>query len=334
MILYLLQNNKPIVFSIAKSDILGKNMIEVKNLSKTFGSFEAVKDISFTAKSGQIFGLLGPNGAGKSTTINCISGLVNATSGSLSINNFNITSQAVKAKKSLGIVPQELALYDDLSAHENLVFWGSAYGLSGKALENRIQEVLVDVGLESRQKEPVKQFSGGMKRRLNFACAILHKPSALLLDEPTVGVDPQSREHLLQATIKLKEAGTAVIYTTHYMEEAERLCDELLIMDKGQVIAAGTVEALRQQMGERDLITLKGRYNEEANKQILEDIGAQVLELSHQEVRILIPEASKCLTKVLETVAKIGKVHQVNIQQANLESLFIKLTGRALRDAT
>jgi ABC-2 type transport system ATP-binding protein len=309
-------------------------MIEVKNLSKTFGSFEAVKDISFTAKSGQIFGLLGPNGAGKSTTINCISGLVNATSGSLSINNFNITSQAVKAKKSLGIVPQELALYDDLSAHENLVFWGSAYGLSGKALENRIQEVLVDVGLESRQKEPVKQFSGGMKRRLNFACAILHKPSALLLDEPTVGVDPQSREHLLQATIKLKEAGTAVIYTTHYMEEAERLCDELLIMDKGQVIAAGTVEALRQQMGERDLITLKGRYNEEANKQILEGIGAQVLELSHQEVRILIPEASKCLTKVLETVAKIGKVHQVNIQQANLESLFIKLTGRALRDAT
>ncbi len=308
-------------------------MIEVKNLSKTFGSFEAVKDISFTAKSGQIFGLLGPNGAGKSTTINCISGLVNASSGSVSINNFNIASQAVKAKKSLGIVPQELALYDDLSAHENLVFWGSAYGLSGKVLENRIQQVLVDVGLESRQKEPVKQFSGGMKRRLNFACAILHKPSALLLDEPTVGVDPQSREHLLQATIKLKEAGTAVIYTTHYMEEAERLCDELLIMDKGQVIAAGTVEGLRQQMGERDLITLKGHYNEETNQQILEDIGAQVLELSHQKVRILIPEASKCLTKVLETVAKIGKVHQVNIQQANLESLFIKLTGRALRDA-
>ncbi len=308
-------------------------MIEVKNLSKSFGAFEAVKGISFTASTGQIFGLLGPNGAGKSTTINCISGLVKATSGSVSINNFNIATQAVKAKQSLGIVPQELALYDDLSAHENLSFWGSAYGLSGKTLENRIQEVLLDVGLESRQKEPVKQFSGGMKRRLNFACAILHKPSALLLDEPTVGVDPQSREHLLQATIKLKEAGTAVIYTTHYMEEAERLCDQLLIMDKGQVIAAGTVEALRQQMGERDLITLKGRYQEGANMQLLEDIGAQVLELSHQEVRILIPEASKCLTKVLESVAKIGKVHQVNIQQANLESLFIKLTGRALRDA-
>ncbi len=308
-------------------------MIEIKNLSKTFGTFEAVKDISFTASTGQIFGLLGPNGAGKSTTINCISGLVNATSGSVSINNFNIATQAVKAKQSLGIVPQELALYDDLSAHENLSFWGSAYGLSGKTLENRIQEVLLDVGLESRQKEPVKQFSGGMKRRLNFACAILHKPSALLLDEPTVGVDPQSREHLLQATIKLKEAGTAVIYTTHYMEEAERLCDQLLIMDKGQVIAAGTVEALRQQMGERDLITLKGRYQEGANMQLLEDIGAQVLELSHQEVRILIPEASKCLTQVLKSVAQIGKVHQVNIQQANLESLFIKLTGRALRDA-
>ena len=309
-------------------------MIEVKNLSKKFGSFEAVKNISFTAQSGQIFGLLGPNGAGKSTTINCISGLINATSGSLSINNFNINSQAVKAKKSLGIVPQELALYDDLSAHENLVFWGSAYGLSGKKLERRIQEVLIDVGLESRQKEPVKQFSGGMKRRLNFACAILHKPSALLLDEPTVGVDPQSREHLLQATIKLKEAGTAVIYTTHYMEEAERLCDQLLIMDKGHVIAAGTVEALRQQLGERDLITLKGQYNESANQQVLEAIGAQVLEFSQHEIRVLIREAPKCLTQVLDAVATMGKVHQVNIQQANLESLFIKLTGRALRDGT
>ncbi len=139
-------------------------MIEVKNLSKSFGAFEAVKDISFTASTGQIFGLLGPNGAGKSTTINCISGLVKATSGSVLINNFNIATQAVKAKQSLGIVPQELALYDDLSAHENLAFWGTAYGLSGKILENRIQEVLLDVGLKSRQKEPVKQFSGGMKR--------------------------------------------------------------------------------------------------------------------------------------------------------------------------
>lgn len=172
-------------------------MIEVKQLSKSFGEFKAVDNISFTAKSGEIFGLLGPNGAGKSTTINCISSLVVASDGRVDINGFNITTDEIKAKGSLGLVPQELALYDDLSAHENLVFWGSAYGLGGDELEKRIQEVLKDVGLDTRQKEPVKQFSGGMKRRLNFACAILHKPAALLLDEPTVGVDPQSREHLL-----------------------------------------------------------------------------------------------------------------------------------------
>lgn len=308
-------------------------MIEVSQISKSFGSFVAVDDISFIAKSGEVFGLLGPNGAGKSTTINCISGLVSASNGKININGFNINTDAKKAKESLGLVPQELALYDDLSAHENLVFWGSAYGLGGDVLKNRIQEVLQDVGLETRQKEPVKQFSGGMKRRLNFACAILHKPAALLLDEPTVGVDPQSREHLLQATLKLKEAGTAVIYTTHYMEEAERLCDHLLIMDKGKVIAAGTVDELRQQVGERDLITLLGEYSESNNPNALEDIGAEVLELSTDEIRLLIPEASKCLTRVLEVANSFGKVNQVTIQQANLESLFIKLTGRALRDA-
>ncbi len=309
-------------------------MIEVSQLTKSFGDFKAIDNISFTAKSGEIFGLLGPNGAGKSTAINCISGLVIPNDGRIDINGHNISNQAVKAKQSLGLVPQELALYDDLSAHENLIFWGSAYGLGGKELESRIQEVLKDVGLDTRQKEPVKQFSGGMKRRLNFACAILHKPAALLLDEPTVGVDPQSREHLLQATLKLKEAGTAVIYTTHYMEEAERLCDHLVIMDQGKVIASGSVEQLRQQVGERDLITLLGRYSQLDKQEDIEALGAEVLEYSKSEIRILIPEASKCLTSVLAVANQLGKVNQVNIQQANLESLFIKLTGRALRDAT
>ncbi len=309
-------------------------MIEVKNLIKQFAGITAVDTISFSAKTGEIFGLLGPNGAGKSTAINCISGLLKADDGSVEINGYNTNSDSNKAKSSLGLVPQELALYEDLSAYENLVFWGSAYGLSGEKLESRIQEVLVDVGLETRQKEPVKQFSGGMKRRLNFACAILHKPAALLLDEPTVGVDPQSREHLLHATLKLKHAGTAVIYTTHYMEEAERLCDHLAIMDKGKVIAAGTVEQLRKQVGERDLITLVGNYKNLDNKQQLLDIGAEILEISSEEIRILIPEASTCLTQVLATVESLGQVNQVNIQQANLESLFIKLTGRALRDDT
>ena len=309
-------------------------MIEIKQLSKTYGQFKAVKNISFQAKAGEIFGLLGPNGAGKSTTINCISGLITPTEGSVIINGHNISTDAIKAKGSLGLVPQELALYEDLSAHENLLFWGSAYGLTGDKLEARIQSVLTDVGLESRQKEAVKQFSGGMKRRLNFACAILHKPAALLLDEPTVGVDPQSREHLMQAIIKLKEQGTAVIYTTHYMEEAERLCDNLAIIDQGEIIASGTVDDLRAQVGERDLITIKGQFKQLENKTYIEQLGAEVLEFSENEVRILVAEASKRLSEVLNIIeSHYGSVDQVTLQQANLESLFIKLTGRALRDA-
>ena len=309
-------------------------MIEVSQLSKSYGNSIALDNVSFTAQSGEIFGLLGPNGAGKSTTINCISGLISASQGSVSINGHNIANDASKAKQSLGLVPQDLALYEDLSAHENLVFWGSAYGLSGAVLEQRIQQVLIDVGLESRQKEVVKQFSGGMKRRLNFACAILHKPAALLLDEPTVGVDPQSREHLLQAIINLKQQGTAVIYTTHYMEEAERICDQLAIIDQGKIIAAGTVDDLRVQVGERDLITIKGLFKQLVDKTLLEELTAEVLEFSEDEIRILIADASKRLTEVLNVVEKsYGKVSQVSIQQANLESLFIKLTGRALRDA-
>jgi ABC-2 type transport system ATP-binding protein len=310
-------------------------MIEVKQITKSFGNLNAVDNISFKANAGEIFGLLGPNGAGKSTTINCISGLITANSGSIIINGFNNATDSVNAKKSLGIVPQDLALYEELSAHENLVFWGSAYGLSGSNLENRIQQVLIEVGLETRQKEAVKQFSGGMKRRLNFACSILHKPKALLLDEPTVGVDPQSREHLMQAILKLKDQGTSVIYTTHYMEEAEKLCDRLAIIDHGKVIAAGTSQELRQQVGERDLILIDGLFTNIEENSGFKQFDAEVLEISEGEIKLLVPEASKKLTDILSlTETSFGKVSQVSIQQANLESLFIKLTGRALRDAS
>ena len=308
-------------------------MIEVRGLSKIYGSFQAVNNVNFVAKAGEIFGLLGPNGAGKSTTINCISGLISPTDGSVLINRHNITTDSVKAKQSLGLVPQELALYEDLSAYENLVFWGSAYGLSGNQLQERIQQVLNEVGLETRQKDAVNQFSGGMKRRLNFACAVLHKPAALLLDEPTVGIDPQSREHLMQAILKLKEQGTAVIYTTHYMEEAERLCDNLAIIDKGEIIATGTVDALRSQLGERDLITFQGQFQNPESSE-LESLGAEILEQSENEIRLLINDAPKNLSSVMKSIeSQHGKISNVNLAQANLESLFIKLTGRALRDA-
>ncbi len=303
-------------------------MIKIEGLTKAYGQFMAADAINFTVNAGEIFGLLGPNGAGKSTTINCISGLLKPTEGEVSINGFSVLSQAIDAKSSLGLVPQDLALYEDLSAQENLNFWGQAYGLSGEKLNQRIQTVLQQVGLESRSKDIVNTYSGGMKRRLNFACAILHEPKALLLDEPTVGVDPQSREHLLAAVEALKAQGTAVLYTTHYMEEAERLCDRLAIIDHGKIIATGTVDELRSQMGEKDLITLQGDFAA-VDQSVIADY--ELIEWQAHTVRFMAENAASQLSEILSRF-KSGQIKQTAVQQANLESLFIKLTGRELRD--
>src|SRR5277367_4966116 len=233
-------------------------MIEVAQLRKQYGDFTAVKDVTFTARAGEIFGLLGPNGAGKTTTIGCISSLVTPTSGHVRVNGHDVVRDGLAARRSIGVVPQEIALYDDLSAHENVSYWGGAQGLRGVRLRERIDEVLELTGLLDRAKEPIKQFSGGMKRRLNFACGIVHQPKVLLLDEPTVGVDPQSRVRLLDLVREQAQAGTCVLYTTHYMEEAETLCHRLAIVDHGVVIAAGTLAELRALLGERDLLRLSG----------------------------------------------------------------------------
>ena len=209
-------------------------MIEIEGLHKHYGDLVAVSDVSFTAEEGKIFGLLGPNGAGKSTTIGCISGLLEPTSGRVRVLGHDVILERRAAREQLGVVPQELALYEDLSATENLNYWGSAYGLRGAALKDRIREVLAATGLLDRATEPVKQFSGGMKRRLNLACGIVHRPKVLLLDEPTAGVDPQSRVRLLELVREQVATGTCVLYTTHYMEEAEELCDVLAIIDQGR----------------------------------------------------------------------------------------------------
>ena len=197
-------------------------MIEVEAVHKQYDDLKAVDDVSFTAEPGKVFGLLGPNGAGKSTTIGCISGLIEPTSGRVRVLGHDVIIERRAARESLGVVPQELALYEDLSAKENLVYWGSAYGLRGAYLYNRISDVLAVTGLLDRATEPVKRFSGGMKRRLNLACALVHAPKVLLLDEPTAGVDPQSRVRLLELVREQAANGTCVLYTTHYMEEAER----------------------------------------------------------------------------------------------------------------
>jgi len=303
-------------------------VLSVVQISKHFGQIKAVDDVSFEVTAGEIYGLLGPNGAGKSTTIRCVSGLAQPDEGEVLINGFSIHSEPIKAKQDLGLVPQDLALYQDLTAFDNLNFWGQAYSLKGINLKQRIATVLSQVGLENRAKEPVKNFSGGMKRRLNFACGIIHQPKLLLLDEPTVGVDPQSREHLLSAIEALKADGTAVLYTTHYMQEAERLCDRVAIIDHGKIIAQGSVNELRQQMGEKDLITLEGQFNDLDASHLTE---FEVLEFSTQKIRLLAADAASRLSDILNRF-EARQIQHTAVQQANLESLFIKLTGRDLRD--
>jgi ABC-2 type transport system ATP-binding protein len=227
--------------------------IQVMDLVKHFGKHEAVKGVSFTIGKGEIFGLLGPNGAGKSTTINMMCGYLVPTSGDTFIDGLSIKKEPIKVKRVLGVVPQEIALYKDLSSLENLEFFGQIYNMPARERKARAAEVLHFVGLYDRRKEPIKNFSGGMQRRINMAVAMIHQPHFLMMDEPTVGVDPQSRENIFETIEKLRDQGTTILYTTHYMEEAERLCNHIAIMDSGTIIAMGTLEqllALRDQSRE------------------------------------------------------------------------------------
>src|SRR5260370_4155356 len=236
-------------------------MIEVDHLRKTFGEIVAVNDVAFTAKRGQILGLVGPNGAGKTTTISCMSGLLAPTAGDVRLMQHDVVREGTAARKALGVVPQDIALYDDLTATENLSYWGGAQRMRNPRLRERIRDVLELTGLQDRAAEPVKRFSGGMKRRLNFACGIIHEPKVLLLDEPTVGVDPQSRARLLELVRAQAQAGAFVLYTTHYMEEAESLCDVLGIIDHDNLIAPGTLAELRAILGEHDLQRLSASFH-------------------------------------------------------------------------
>jgi ABC-2 type transport system ATP-binding protein len=308
-------------------------MIEVRTLRKTYGELVAVDGVSFAAKGGEIVGLLGPNGAGKTTTIACISGLLVPSGGSVTLLGRDVVRDGREARRRLGIVPQELALYEDISARDNLSYWGAAYGLAGANLRRRVDEVLELVGLHDRGKEPVKRFSGGMKRRLNFGCGVVHEPRVLLLDEPTVGVDPQSRVRLLELVRGQAQAGACVVYTTHYMEEAESLCDRIVIVDHGKVLATGTMAELRGLMGERDLVRLTGTF-EPAAARALEAIDhAEIVSADSTVIVLAVAGASRLLPALFSAVAGAGgAIHDATISQPSLESLFIKLTGRDLRE--
>ncbi len=310
------------------------NAIEVKNLKKSFGDFQAVQDASFSADNGEVLSLLGPNGAGKSTTISMLSGLLTPTGGDASIMGHSVTKEPELAKASLGVVPQDIALYPDLSARENLVFWGKMYGLRGAALKSRVDEVLEIIGLTDRQKDHVGKFSGGMKRRVNIGAALLHKPDVIIMDEPTVGIDPQSRRHILDNVKELNRQGMTVLYTTHYMEEAAELSNHIAIMDKGRVIAYGTHDELIKMVGQETRIDVT--LNAEAEK-ILDawraTEGVARIDSLDGKITTLVDDSNRVLPRLFDAASKHGlRITSVDIQEPNLETVFLHLTGRALRD--
>ena len=310
-------------------------MIEVEGLRKEYGELVAVDAVSFIVPAGAVFGLLGPNGAGKTTAIGCISGLLAPTAGCIRVLGHDVALDGRAARAALGIVPQELALYEEVSAAENLAYWGAAYGLGGAELKRRTAAALEIVGLLDRAREPVKKYSGGMKRRLNFACGIVHAPRVLLLDEPTVGVDPQSRVRLLELVRAQAKAGTCVLYTTHYMEEAESLCDRIAIIDHGRIIALGTLAELRAMLGERDLLRLSGVFDPPAaTVEALRRIeGVEVVHAAADLVMLSVAGASRKLPALFAALGAAGaEVRETTLTQPSLESLFIKLTGKDLRE--
>jgi ABC-2 type transport system ATP-binding protein len=315
--------------------------IEANELRKSFGKLTALDGTTFHAEAGEILGLLGPNGAGKSTTISILCGLARPDSGEASVMGHSLLTEATAAKAALGYVPQDIALYGDMTARENLDFWGRMYGLRGPALRRRIDEVLETIGLAERQKDKVSGFSGGMKRRVNIGAAILHRPAVVVMDEPTVGIDPQSRRHILDGVKELNRQGTTVLYTTHYMEEAAELSRHIAVMDKGRVIAYGTHEELLRMVGSETRVTLSARQSGPEGGPLPEAAigslrGVPGVKAAHAEeasIGLLVDGADRVLPRILETATAAGlHVASVNIEEPSLESVFLHLTGRALRE--
>ena len=312
------------------------SIVTTTNLHKRYGDFAAVKGVSFEIGRGEVFSLLGPNGAGKSTTIGMLSCLLAPSEGDATIAGHSITQNPLGVKAAIGYVPQDLALYEDLNARQNLNFWGAMYGMGGKSLKHRVEEVLAQVELTDRAKDRVKTYSGGMKRRLNIAVGLLHKPQLVFMDEPTVGIDPQSRRRILDMVKELQSEGMTVLYTTHYMEEAEELSDRVGIIDHGEMIAIGTQPELRQMVGEMD--TLRLHFDESAPMERLASAMAAVDGVASalpraDEVIVTVPNSAESLPHLLTiTNNHSQRIRSIDIEEPNLEAVFLHLTGRALRE--
>lgn len=315
---------------------MSEPILITKDLQKSYGEIEAVKNVSFSILRGEIFSLLGPNGAGKTTTISMLSSLIKPTGGTAEIAGYHLPQDAMQVRQIIGIVPQEIALYDELSARQNLKFWGQMYGMGGKTLNQRIDELLEQVNLTERAKDRVGTYSGGMKRRINIAVGLLHKPQLLFMDEPTVGIDPQSRRRILDMVKELRDAGITVLYTTHYMEEAEELSDRVGIIDQGKLIALGTQKELTKLVDEQEMLRLHFGEGHAANGDIgLFNTIDGVLNATslNGELILSVNEAISTLPAVVAHANASGlQIRAIDIEEPNLETVFLHLTGKALRD--
>lgn len=301
---------------------------------KRYESKLTVDHVNVSIQEGEIFGLLGPNGAGKSTTISMICGLLKMDGGDIVIDGLSVASHALEVKRRIGLVPQDLALYNTMTAAENVTFFGRLYGLRGKLLKERVEEALTFTGLSDRAKEKPATFSGGMKRRLNIACAIMHRPKLIIMDEPTVGIDPQSRNHILESVKELNRLGSTVIYTSHYMEEVAAICDRVAIMDKGHIIACGTEKELRERVAKEEKIVIKATN---ITPELINELNLhpRITRVESKEgfIEMYLPASQGELQDILYIFAKHeGIIGSLNIEEPDLETLFLSLTGRTLRD--
>lgn len=308
-------------------------VLRCEGLVRRFGDRTAVDQVSFEIGPGETYGLLGPNGSGKTTTISLLTGILRADGGSVEVMGRPIDPGTTDAKRAIGLVPQEIALYQDLTPVENLRFFGRLQGLDGKRLSARIDDVLEVVGLRDRGTDRVDEFSGGMKRRVNIAAGLLHEPQLLVLDEPTVGVDPQSRNQILDSVETLGGSGMAVLYTTHYMEEAERLCDRVGVLDNGRLIAEGTQSELVARVGENDLVIVEGQHAQELTERCSAIAGVVGVEHTLRGLEISTADGPAVLGPLVALFAEHGQtISGLQLREPNLEAVFLDLTGRALRD--
>jgi ABC-2 type transport system ATP-binding protein len=309
-------------------------VLECRGLVKRFGARTAVDDVSFAIARGETFGLLGPNGAGKTTTISMTCGLLRPDGGEVHVAGHRMHADAVEAKAAIGLVPQEIALYPDLTARENLRFFGRLQRLSGKDLDIRVDEVLEVVGLADRADENIETYSGGMQRRTNIAVGLLHGPELLVLDEPTVGVDPQSRNAILESVEALGRSGLSVLYTTHYMEEAERLCDRIAVIDAGRIVAEGTRRELIDGLGQGDRVQVTGEGDLDAFAAACRPLpGVSSVEPVPRGIALTVANGAAALAAVVTAAQHAGvSIHGIELVEPDLEDVFLRLTGKGLRD--